>query len=155
VQDRFLVASSVLISRCRAFTNLIADQQFAAVGLVLLANLAKVKRIIGGMAAKAPRPQTRDAHGIRLSIDGDEDLGECITRSATKGAALCLQAGSEHHPSVASEDDGCKLGKGKTRYSGPSGTCSPTMSGLASFPKPPKKMRKKANAIDDLFDGLA
>ncbi|KAI9881387.1 MAG: hypothetical protein M1830_003394 [Pleopsidium flavum] len=156
VKTRVCYMAELLLPKCYlAFTNVIADQQFAAMGLVLLANLAKVSRIIGGMAAKAPRLQTQPVHHMRVSTKGDEDLGECVDRSATKHAALSSQPGSEHHCSVALENDGVKLGKGKTRYSSPSGICSPVVGGPASFPKPPVKRRSKANAIDDVFDGLA
>ncbi|KAI9796808.1 MAG: hypothetical protein M1833_005951 [Piccolia ochrophora] len=90
VDVRICHLREVLIPQCyTSFLHLVADEQFCVVGLVLLATLARLDRILGPRRHR--RGQTRD-QGTRLAAaagppgglpgvgSGSEDLGEPVAR---------------------------------------------------------------------------
>lgn len=143
----------MLISSRRAFTNLIADQQFAAMGLVLLANLARIRRLVSRMAPREPgQRQVRAVPEVRVVVEDDEDLGEFVTRSARGNEALSMPLGLEHGPAVAKTSE---PGKEGAENSSPAEARSPIVSSPALASKPTKKeRRKRSGAIDELFDTI-
>lgn len=111
-----------------AFSNVIADPQFSAIGLVLMAILARINRIIIARVDDAEEPHTPD--DTALELPADEDLGEAVTRDVR-------------------EDDG-------QRVDTVSDEVTPKPVGLATYNRgasPPRSKRRRgpANAIDDLF----
>ena len=132
-----------------SFSQIVADGRFAVLGLVLIAVLAQTCHIAGINAqfeekevAEADRA-LRDhldvgkhvAQDVASSMHDADDLGEVVDREGM---------GDEE------KKDGMPLhtttGEAKAKV-------QRTKSGIART-TPPRKRRKKGNAIDDLFSGL-
>ncbi|KAH0565790.1 hypothetical protein GP486_000809 [Trichoglossum hirsutum] len=109
-----------------AFSNIIADTQFSAMGLVLMAILARINRVIHADA----EPRTQD---VALELPTDEDLGEAVVREVREDDGQRVDAvsdGASFEPvGVATDNRG------------------------ASTPRS-KRRRGKSNAIDDLFSAI-
>lgn len=124
---------------------------------MLLANLARVARIVGAMAGKGPRRPGKDARRRRVALDGDEDLGESVARSDLRDAALSPQSlplpQLETEYATTGDGDGPKVEK--VDPSDAPGMSGPLTDSRTSSAKPRKRRREKANAIDELFNGLA
>ena len=139
-----------------AFTDVIADQQFAATGLVLLANLARLKRLIEGIATKEFKVRARRARDGSRALGADEDLGESVTRFTPTDAALLtkLSPGSGSHAGEPNDyvSNLQRVGMGS---SVPPRGRLPITDRPSLSPKLGKSRRDKSNAIDRLFSGLA
>lgn len=112
----------------RAFSTVVADNQFATLGIVLLAALARLTRASGvemGLDAKA-HSVTKQASGL-TSIE--EDRGERIPRK---------QAASLGEPNDAA------LSKSAARF----------VEKDYKDRRKKKPSKRKKDAIDDLFSGL-
>ena len=122
---------------------------------MLLASLARVGRIFGTMAGRGPRSPAKDARHVPPIWQGDEDLGETIVRSDTRGAALAWQPGTVRpHLDTTSSGDGLQLERKNLTTSDAAGVSGPMIGSPSSSPKR-KRRRAKANAIDELFNGIA
>ena len=124
---------------------------------MLLANLAKVGRIVGAMVRKAIRPPARDARNALATMDGDEDLGERIIRADLKVGGLTpqpQQAPEHHHRSTQSNGDGPERKKTTVSSSNAPGVSESFTSSASSSPKPRKRRCGRANAIQELFHRL-
>ena len=134
-----------------AFSQVVADGRFAVLGLVLLAALAQVCHV-ASIEFDADEFQLADADEVlqdfaeaaagtigdrdTASATGIEDVGEVIRRDE-----MVDNASKDNLPQetiVAKKD--VTDGQPKTN---------------AAPPAPPRKKRRKGNAIDDLFSGLA
>ncbi|KAK0662179.1 hypothetical protein DIS24_g1923 [Lasiodiplodia hormozganensis] len=162
-----------------AFTDVIASTQFSAIGLALLAVLARVTQITGITAAyedEAERAMqavlrdfaAKDANGLFGAVKADEsasrteDLGEAVGRREDFGEV------------VSRDDDETEARDAVAAKAGPKKKDVPE-SGVEVVvrkkkkkekraaepepePEPPKKKKKtkkgKSSAIDDLFAGL-
>jgi hypothetical protein len=101
-------------------------------GLVLMAILARVNRIIGAQRPDA-EPHTPE---VALELRPDEDLGEAVARGdGGRGVDVVSDEAVSERMGVVSVAEG------------------PVGSGM-SPPKPKRKKRKAANAIDDLFSAI-
>ncbi|KAL9080276.1 MAG: hypothetical protein Q9157_000926 [Trypethelium eluteriae] len=155
-----------------AFTHVLALNQFAQLGLFLIATLARISRLTGLTAALEQaadaetealitRFATEEIHnppGVAGDSDG-EDIGEIVQRhvprSPNKGRDLTtapsnLGDGANIDPhenqtneALYQEDQTPSLPGQKRKFTIP---VTPSAS--------KKKMRKTGNAIDDLFSGL-
>jgi ribonuclease MRP protein subunit RMP1 len=142
----------------RALSNLVADNQYAALGLVLMGALASVKRAI--------RPLGREKVNIEGSSDGPNeqkilqdsevvtDLGEVVKREEiekfveTSSGARRDEEGGEGRLEV-------KKAKKKRKIEGrKEQKISEEASKEVNTAKRPKKKRKKGDAFDDLFSSL-
>ncbi|KAI9835306.1 MAG: hypothetical protein M1819_002450 [Sarea resinae] len=141
---------AVLVPKCyRAFSTLVADNQFSVLGLVLLANLARVNSIVSGLRDE-PKPAS-----IHEDLDIGEDVGELISRDGASSPGPQTPVGDI----VATEPDTQQL---KRKADGQEGDDQAANNGVlesskkAKHPlKPAKKKRKKhTNPIDDIFSGL-
>ena len=137
------------MERCYlAFSQLVADNQYAALGLMLLACLARVRKVVAPLRAE------------RHEIVGDEmmrkdvveksgmDFGEVITREEVLG---------QHGSGQDEEDQEERLQPKKSRKKEQYVTMVEEKELLVEKPaatKRPKKKRKKGDAFDDLFAGL-
>jgi ribonuclease MRP protein subunit RMP1 len=132
----------------RTFTTLVADNQYAPLGLMLLATLARVRKLILPLRGDT---EDNEAEGIQAALEGIEksglDLGEVIKRDEifkSQEDEEKPQAGSE----VKKPKDKKRERKGdedEARLKAPADS-TPT--------KRPKKKRKKGDAFDDIFDSL-
>jgi ribonuclease MRP protein subunit RMP1 len=165
-----------IICSCRAFSTVVADNQFAALGVVLIAVLARVGRIVGlpeatwkdteanaegkpllassvrGTARKSPEAMVRDDM---------EDMGNVIEREAVGGEPKRIDgfrvefSGKKSSfedvldtPGIGAVHDGdAKVGQIRGRNAQQEIQKSTSQSR-------PRKKRRKGNAIDDLFDNL-
>jgi ribonuclease MRP protein subunit RMP1 len=133
---------------CRAFSNLVADNQYAALGLMLLATLARMNRVISPLALKAivTEPVLKEGLVASSAPDGDvvarEDFGERIER----GAPTSTKEGN-----ITPKSDNKAA---KKRGFATEETAMNKQVQASATPKPPKKKRKKGDAFDDLFSGL-
>jgi ribonuclease MRP protein subunit RMP1 len=131
----------------RAFTTLVADNQYAPLGLMLLATLARVRRLILPLRGDT---EDEDAEGIQAALEGIEksglDLGEVIKRGEI------FKSQEDEKPQAGSE---VKKPKDKKRER--KGDEDEARSKAPAEPTPtkrPKKKRKKGDAFDDIFDSL-
>ncbi|KAI9785017.1 MAG: hypothetical protein M1839_001214 [Geoglossum umbratile] len=139
---RMAYMRDILLHKCyRAFSNVVADSQFSAIGLVLVAILARVNRIIRahGADAEPHAPALSTAFELRV----DEDFGEAVARGDVQG---------DGGPGVGEESSG-RVDLATTCGVASPGVEEPAASG-ASTPKPKRKKRKTGNAIDDLFSTI-
>lgn len=144
----FFTQADLLFSP-RAFSTVVADGQFSTLGIVLLAVLSRLAKLIG--------VRTKDSH---YSFKGDvvtlsdiatansEDLGEVVRRKSDHLASV-----AEHNPQEP-PSPGIKTEKiskrTKLQFEG-------LVLGVTSLPEDTKdtkrsKRRRKANAIDELFN---
>lgn len=128
----------------RSFTQIAADLQFSALGLVLVANTAKVYNIISQMTSNVPpvSPPAEKDVGAGFPHDQIEDLGRPFYR---------LSKGSRDYADlhVQTEDILCQLGIGAPLF------VNKEAIGIYQRPSLVKQRRRKTtNLIDDLFDAL-
>ena len=161
ISQRLALWRDVLVPKWHhAFSQVVADGRFAVLGLVLLAGLAQACAILGvtvEMEALAREevekglPRCRGEASTELSrglsdgaIDGGEDVGEAVVR---EGKATLVDEVVLSDRSLASTSDPPPVVKPNR---GVSRRASPTL-----VADKPRKKKKKANAIDDLFSKLA
>ena len=164
----------------RAFSTVVADTQFSALGVVLIAQLARLSKVIGAeryFPAKDAEDSILPAEKVKgVNVTGPrEDLGEIITRDQL----LSLNTTSPRTtPVVGSGSESGLRRKGKKR-SAPvenvaediepvevkaprdTGAVTKNTASIAVSEKRKdleekkrKKKKRKANAIDDIFGGL-
>ena len=149
VERRAAFLGDVLIGRCyAAFGGLVADNQYAALGLMLVGCLARVGRVVGGLRGEVKVSER--VEGGSLEGEGkDQDLGEVVSREeAASEEATKVQNTEEGEDNVAlkrSKPEKRSVMADETKNSaGEDSTAT----------KCPKKKRKKGDAFDDLFSGL-
>ncbi|KAI9797726.1 MAG: hypothetical protein M1835_006898 [Candelina submexicana] len=156
----------ILTPKCHlAFSTVVADNQFSALGLVLLSSLARVSKLIDGARPvhAAQYPKTVDGSGVNAGLSAmcGQDFGEVISRDALpvdirplaevgKSAILACKSianegidGQEPRPvdSLATKSHlGDKMAS--------------TISPNAIRKKRRRRQGKSGNAIDALFKGL-
>lgn len=149
----------ILVSR--AFSTVVADNQFAVLGVVLLsilADLASVLRIRldslpGGSIPRASvlaeekkeeKRKATDKGQLEATPVASEDVGEVVYRGkdtpmSAEGSESTSSAAIDTGPAGAMKKKKKKKEKGKVEDE-------------SALPK--KKSRKKKNTIDDLFNGV-
>lgn len=124
----------------RAFSTIVAETQFSALGIVLLSTLSRLTRATGIDHDMKSRPSAKElARGDTDSATlGREDLGEVVQR---RDAALIPghSVGIKNSDSVARPKH--------SKHSKPKSMEDTKL-------KAPKKKKRSKNAIDDLFEGL-
>jgi len=153
VEARVAFLEDVLIGRCwLAFSQLVADNQYAALGLMLVGTLARARRVIEPL--RGEREVLVEEGRIEESLKGNEvlDLGEVIKREDIVGSDLR----NESRPAEEDEGDDAaqsRKSKKKKRSMTMEKPESPLTEDL-TVTKRHKKRRKKGDAFDDLFAGL-
>jgi ribonuclease MRP protein subunit RMP1 len=145
----------------RAFSNLVADNQYSALGLTLLGSLARVRSVMGklledeeeGVAEAEVRDET-SMQGVEIG----DDLGEVVSREEILGDV------KDSRDDVDEEVEFEQKKSGEQEEGEPSEeTQKPTIAKplkrmkiqeTATASKPPKKKRKRGDAFDDLFSSL-
>ena len=128
-----------------AFHTVVADKRFSALGLVLLASLARVGRIVGGdgapeLAKPAPPAVAGPFEDVGQPVErADADDAEIPSMDTAAGPAIT--PGADAAPTVPAR---------------PLQTITPEGNGETASPPPKKKKqkRKQGDAIDKLFKGL-
>lgn len=155
ISQRLQYWQSILVSKWqRAFSQLVADQRFAILGLVLVAILAQTCRITGITAALDDLGQAQvekvlhefadegwDEHSVvgMEEKSGDEDFGEVVLRETpVHDDEIPKHAATESPRTV---ENSSMLRKRSTQ-------------GTKPRPRKSRKSRKSGNAIDDLFNSL-
>jgi ribonuclease MRP protein subunit RMP1 len=166
--------------RLRAFTTLVADNQFSSLGVVLIAVLARVGRVIGLSEPKADsRPSLATDMDAKTSLasslrDMGPEAGEMALREYVEDTGEMVQrdTGSEGSRPIRDTDKseiGHDLLKAKDHVSERDATSvhgddqnfvkvgeksTQQEKQTPSLQSRPRKRRKKANAIDELFGDL-
>jgi ribonuclease MRP protein subunit RMP1 len=144
-----------LLKYGRAFSNLVADNQYAVLGLMLLGSLARIQKIV------EPYRKEKDDKGEDQGVISDEllgnvdlDLGEVIERVEDMDP-------TEQRDEATHDEDGVEIKKSektkrKKRTAALASKKEPLNRAVVeSTPsKQPKKKRKKGDFIDDLFDSI-
>lgn len=161
----------------RAFSNLVADNQYSALGLVLLGCLARVKSAIRQFVDDEkiegvdPEPEVEGDVVMELETGENErqdDLGEVVDRREILGNLEGPLdddevSGDEPEklekladPEATKEIQRVTVSKqGKKKPTGPLMDRDESLTRETATPsKPPKKKRKKGDAFDDLFSSL-
>jgi ribonuclease MRP protein subunit RMP1 len=157
VERRVTFLVDVLMERCYvAFGQLVADNQYAALGLMLMGCLARLRRVLGLLRGNRDRDSVddRDGHGVdKRDLEGElkdgMDAGEVVRREEV--------VGEEGHEKIDDEDEeeGTSLKKAKAKkLSIPAEEEQTSVAEDPTATKRPKKKRKKGDAFDDLFAGL-
>lgn len=150
----------------RAFSTVVADTQFSALGVVLIAALARIGKICGLPKAKAT---TVDSHHSVSAGTGSEPIENHVGGGTAGSRGLSEDMGKVVQRNAVREDQRSHSSEEVGRVSAPLNM----MHALEHQCKAPKvqkttmkereessssarpvKRRKKTNAIDDLFGGL-
>ncbi|PQE13929.1 ribonuclease mrp subunit rmp1 protein [Rutstroemia sp. NJR-2017a BBW] len=149
VAVRFMLAR--VVSGCYlAFSQLVADNQYATLGLMLMGCLARFHRILVGLkVATEEEVEEKAVEDVKKETKVDdivEDLGEKIVRDQPRGEI----DGSSHKGKVQ-EDEPMEI-----KTSKPKKRKEEDQLLERNDAKPAKKKRKKkgGDAFDDLFDSL-
>ncbi|KAL2067877.1 hypothetical protein VTL71DRAFT_15975 [Oculimacula yallundae] len=158
VEERVEFMEEWVVPKCYlAFSNLIADNQYASLGLMLMATLARVQTLLKTLGKESESPSQ--------SENGDVNVGPASLRKEKPEAAedaLEIDLGevvSREAILEAEEDDGVESGKlkkkkKKKRRDEEIADSADGDGATSATAKRPKKKRKKGDAFDDLFAGL-
>ncbi|KAK2767900.1 hypothetical protein FQN53_006440 [Emmonsiellopsis sp. PD_33] len=148
---------SFVVPRCYvAFSTVVADTQFSALGVVLIASLAQVSQAVrAGESYSSSPPDTAD-DVMAAAPSHRVDVGEVVKRSAYTpvpvggGALAKTGAGGIGSPLPSVEGEG-KMGRTKRERSVVEGKRGEEKE---KEKEKKRKKKKKGNAIDDIFGGL-
>jgi hypothetical protein len=150
----------MLILVSRAFSTVVADNQFAVLGVVVLSILADLASVLqirldslpGGSFPRASvlaeekkeekEGEATDKGALEATPVASEDVGEVVYRG--KDTPVSAE-GSESTPSAAIDTGPAGAMKKKKKEKG-------KLEDESAVPE--KKSRKKKNTIDDLFNGV-
>jgi ribonuclease MRP protein subunit RMP1 len=142
----------------RAFSQLVADNQYATLGLMLMGCLARFHRILVGLKVATEDEVAEKAAGdVKTETKADdiaEDLGEKIVRDQPRGE---IDVSRGKRKVQENEPAGFKTSKSKKRKEdNPVLEQNDAKYSDSTPQKPAKKKRKKkgGDAFDDLFDSL-
>ena len=150
VERRVAFLEDVLMERCYlAFGGLVADNQYAALGLMLVGTLARLTRVMRPLRAAGEEAVERDNGNSLESQVQYQDLGEIVSREGTAGEEGLDEPGMEDGEYTAA----LKTSRPKTSpATAEEARNSPVK--VSAERKRPKKRRKREDAFDDLFAGL-
>jgi len=150
-----------LVPRCYlAFSGLVADNQYAALGLMLMATLGRAGRVIGELGKvsgtgkvdmEGRKAENIESESVSVGLAGgkEEDLGEAVERGIVEGTGKgVINTGGEDGEDVSTQTKGKKKRRNTLAQEPKDRLVEATTT------KPPKKKRKKLDAFDDLFDSL-
>jgi ribonuclease MRP protein subunit RMP1 len=161
---------------CRAFSNLVADNQYAALGLVLMGTLARVKRVIRPFGPEKIRSECHSEDRLQdltselekndAVLLGEADLGEVVNREEV--GKMVASSGKVGGSGAARKDnsgegegssDEVQINKGKKKRKDVIKESTAEWNAVESrtmimTTKGPKKKRRKGDAFDDLFSSL-
>ena len=155
----------------RVFTQIVNDNQFSALGLTLVAELARIQRIIGiedGAVEEPGNLSVRPASDSHKALtEAFEDLGEVVAKPVTSRADVDI---GPHFPAAGDLPELLDFGDGSGALEDPEAevvvagpdprlreeTKEASTAEEKEIPKKPAKRqkRKTTNIIDDLFQGL-
>ena len=155
----------------RVFTQIVNDNQFSALGLTLVAELARIQRIIGlenGTVGEPGNLNVRPASDSHKALtEAFEDLGQAVAKPGTSNSDVEV---GPHFSAAGDLPELLDSGNRRGALEGPEAgvvvvgpdSRPPEESKEASaakekpVPKKPAKRqkRKSTNIIDDLFQGL-
>ncbi len=166
------VHSNQLTDSSRAFSTLVADTQFSTLGVVLLAILARVGRLVG-LPEPPPAPELKPKTILATSLKqtGDdrgevvqrtyksEEVGEVVSRAMAEKKRENVDVGKIVDREAKDVGDAAisrseRISDADERKWHRSGKEAAETVGTAGVETKKKKRRKKGNAIDDLFAGL-
>jgi ribonuclease MRP protein subunit RMP1 len=134
-----------------AFSQLVADNQYAALGLMLVGTLARVRKVIAPLRGDSEMGDEM-IEGKRLEGPGvkeGQDFGEVVKRDEIIGKA----ASKDQQLDDEEREDTATLQQSKKRYNATEEAKESPVQDSTTM-KRPKKKRKKGDAFDELFAGL-
>ncbi|THV51397.1 hypothetical protein BGAL_0112g00180 [Botrytis galanthina] len=143
-----------------AFSQLVANNQYATLGLMLMGCLARLFKVLGALRVLTAEEIAEQAGVVKETpqlneVEIGEDMGEKIVRDVPVSEA------EDSQKVERKEEDDTDIQKAKPKKRKQDGeVVEPKTSKLASsdstLAKPPKKKRKNkgGDAIEDLFAGL-
>ncbi|TGO49684.1 hypothetical protein BOTNAR_0421g00070 [Botryotinia narcissicola] len=143
-----------------AFSQLVANNQYATLGLMLMGCLARLYKVLGALRVLTAEEIAEQAGVVKETpqlneAEIEEDMGEKIVRDVP------VSEMEDSQKVERKEEDDTDIQKAKPKKRKQDGeVVEPKTSKLASSnstpAKPPKKKRKKkgGDAIEDLFSGL-
>lgn len=152
VERRAAFLEDVLMEKCYvAFGGLVADNQYAALGLMLVGTLARVRRVVRPLRGKERDEEGSEGRMEGLVVKGGQDaqdIGEVVRREE-------LVEGQGPDTADLEEEDNSALKRPKAKKRSVTAEEAKVSTVEDSIPsKRPKKKRKKGDALDDLFAGL-
>ncbi|KAI9746421.1 MAG: hypothetical protein M1818_000134 [Claussenomyces sp. TS43310] len=148
----------ILVPRCYSpFSALVADNQYAALGLMLLATLARLNRVIACARSKevgiGPDELPADKEGYNEGhVDTAEDVGEVVIRESMQRTASGTILSSDNElevlPSIDLARNQARAAEALAEYG--------SLLQVTGVPteRPRKKKVKKSDAFDELFGAL-
>jgi ribonuclease MRP protein subunit RMP1 len=158
----------------RAFSNLVADNQYSALGLVLLGCLARVKSVIGMLVEDegmdgVTETGVGEEESVMREVEVKDDFGEVVSRKEIlgdideslievneEGDDAKEQSGGQVEQETTDESQHITMARSRKKK-GPSPLTDRDKrpgNEISTPSKPPKKKRKKGDAFDDLFSSL-
>jgi ribonuclease MRP protein subunit RMP1 len=142
----------------RAFSGVVADNQYSALGLTLLGSLARVRSVMGMLVEDGEEGVTEaEVEGETLSkkVEIGDDFGEVVDREEILGTLGKPDADEkvEVEPKQSGEQEG-ESSEEKPKPTVAKPDERKQIQERATPSKPPKKKRKKGDAFDDLFSSL-
>jgi len=144
-----------IVPKCYlAFSALVADNQYANLGLMLMGTLARIRKIVQSLRKEVEDEDDDAEIKVEVLLGEDEipDLGEVIMREdAQMTSPVAVEGGENAGASVES-----KKNKKKRRLAVEDLGEDSTIESAPSKPreKKKKKKRKDHDEFDDLFDSL-
>lgn len=169
---RMKYMNDLLLPRCYGvFTQIVNDNQFSALGLTLVAELARIQRIIGleyGAAGESGNLNVRPASDRHRSLpETFEDLGQAVAKPVTSSSNVEV---GPYFPAAGDLPELLDSGDGRGALGGPetgvvvvgpeprlreeSKEASAAKEKTISKKPAKRQKRKSTNIIDDLFQGL-
>ncbi|KAK2743085.1 hypothetical protein FQN55_007536 [Onygenales sp. PD_40] len=159
-------AREIVLRRMGAFSTVVADTQFSALGVVLIASLAQVSQAVrAGESYSSSPPDTAD-DVMAAAPSHRVDVGEVVKRSAYTpvlvGSALGKTGAGGIGSSLSGVEGEGETGRTKRERSvverlereGKRGEGREREKGKEKEKEKKRKKKKKGNAIDDIFGGL-
>ena len=143
----------------RAFSAVVADNQYAALGLMLLGTLARIKTLIRPLGKEVDDEPEVEVEGKPEGLDKNtgDDFGEVVKREELQSLGV-EEGNGRHMEHQEDEDNGVQNRKSTEKRKRANETSdSHKQATVERTPmKPPKKKkrRKHGDALDDLFDSL-
>lgn len=119
-----------------AFSTVVADNQFSALGIVLMATLARLVKAVGINLGRPTAARMKKSLQKTTTIALVEDLGERVRRGDDNQGQATGRASSD--PRIDGQSESAESTAGPTKKT----------------TKTKTKTKKRKNAIDDLFSGL-
>jgi ribonuclease MRP protein subunit RMP1 len=153
-EKRVAFLKEQILPRCLvAFSAVVADNQYAVLGLMLLGTLGRLGKVLGGVDLPVEDVGEKEHGGIEIAVEGEGGEWTGAGQEDDMGAGEDLGVPLQRGDVLQSEgEEGHKSEKKRSRVEGEEEDA--TVETPTPAAKKKKKKKKHGDAIDDIFAGL-